>query len=218
VLIAYYTFSKQTERVAEVIAATLAERGADVTKAHIELTDKRWAERFAKVPMRFPMIKIIGMLPPQIRQETGDIHVPIEAQAGDFDLVIIGSPTWWFRVSVPIRSWLKSDAARNVLEGKPFAAYSTSRRYWKKNVGDSRRFGEAAGGRWIDQAHFVAAGNQVQSMLSWLSYMSGFTYLDRPLRLPPTNLQPGFEAQAKEFAEHVAARALRSKTATDTSS
>ncbi len=208
VLVVYYTFSKQTERVAEVIATTLEGRGADVTRARIELTDKRWAKRFERVPMRFPLLKIVGMLPAQIRQATGEIAVPPEAQEGDYDLVIVGSPTWWFRVSLPIRSYLKSPATRKVLDGKPFAAFSTSRRYWHSNVGDIRRFGEAAGGRWIDETHFVAKGNQVQSMLSWLSFMSGFTYFNKLLRLPPTNLQPGFESQARQFAEGLADQTL----------
>ena len=71
-----------------------------------------------------------------------------------------------------------------------------------------RRFGEADGGTWIDGTHFVAQGNQVQSMLSWLSFMSGFTYFNKALRLPPTNLQPGFESQAQQFADALADRAL----------
>lgn len=208
VLLVYYTFSKQTERVADVIAATLEDRGADVIRARIELTDKRWAKRFDKIPMRFPMLKIVGMLPAQMRQATGEIAIPADAQDGEYDLVVIGSPTWWFRVSLPIRSYLKSPAARKVLNGKPFAGFSTSRRYWHYNVGNIRRFGEADGGRWIAETHFVAKGNQVQSMLAWLSFMSGFTYFNKALRLPPTNLQPGFEAQARKFAGSLAEKAL----------
>ena len=210
VLIVYFTFSGQTERVADVIAETLEKRGAEVNEARIELTDKRWAKRFEKIPMRFPMFKIVGMLPAQVRQATGEIAIPLEAQDGDYDLVVIGSPTWWFRLSLPMRSYLKSPSAKKVLGGKSFAAYSTSRRYWKHNVGDSRRLGEVLGGDWIGETHFVAEGNQVQSMLAWLGQMSGFRYFDRLLRLPPTNLQPGFEDQARAFAEKLASRALPS--------
>ncbi len=208
VLIVYFTFSKQTERVADVIGTTLEARGAEVTKARILLTDKRWAARFEKIPMRFPMIKIVGMLPAQTRQATGEIGVPPAAQDGDYDLVFIGSPTWWFRVSLPIRTWLKSDAAGKVLKGKPFGAFSTSRRYWKHNVGEVEAFGKEVGGTWIDETHFVAQGNQVQSMMSWLSYMSGFGWVDKLFRLPPTNLKPGFETQAQEYANRVADQAL----------
>ena len=206
VLVIYYTFSQQTKRVADVVAQSLEERGADVTKARIEFTDRRWAKRFEKVPMRFPIVHIVGMLPAQLRQATGEISIPPEAQDGDYDLVVIGSPTWWFRVCVPIRSYLESPVGRKVLTGTPFSAFTTSRRYWKRNLGDMRRFGEADGGMWVGGTHFVALGNQVQSMLSWLSFMSGFTYFDKALRLPPTNLQPGFETQAQRFAERLADR------------
>jgi menaquinone-dependent protoporphyrinogen IX oxidase len=208
VLIVYYSFSNQTKRVADVIADSLGQRGAEVTRARIELTDTRWAKRFEQVPMRFPMLKLVGMLPAQIRRATGEIRIPPEARSGDYDLVVVGSPTWWFRLSIPIRSYLRSPAAKAVLGGKPFAGFSTSRRYWKHNVGDIKDLGQEAGGTWIEQTHFVAAGNQVQSMLAWLGFMSGFTYLDRILRLPSTNLQPGFEAQARQYAGRVADRAL----------
>ncbi len=214
-LVVYWTFSKQTERVADVVAQTLEERGVDVTRARIEFTDKRWAKRFEKVPMRFPIFHIVGMLPAQIRQATGEIQIPPEAQGGDYDLVVIGSPTWWFRTCVPIRSYLKSPAGKKILAGKPFGAYTTSRRYWKRNLGDMRRFGEADGGTWINGTHFVAAGNQVQSMLSWLSFMSGFTYFDKALHLPPTNLQPGFESQAQQLAKTLADKALGPATGGD---
>ena len=82
VLLIYYTFSRQTERVGGVIARTLEARGADVTMARIELTDERWAKRFAKVPMRFPLIQLVGMLPAQVRQATGEIRDPARGEGG----------------------------------------------------------------------------------------------------------------------------------------
>ena len=157
-LIVYYSFSKQTERVADVIVDELGKRGAEVTKAPIAFTDKRWAARFETVPMRFPMIKIVGMLPAQLRHATGEIQTPPAAATGGYDIVFVGSPTWWFRVSIPMRSWLQSPAAQAVLSGTPFAAFTTSRRYWRQNIGDIRKLGEASGGRFVDQTHFVAAG------------------------------------------------------------
>ena len=54
---------------------------------------------------------VLGMAPPQLRNVTGEIVVPEKAQKGDYDLVCIGSPTWFFRPSIPIRSYLKSEAA-----------------------------------------------------------------------------------------------------------
>ena len=160
--------------------------------------------------MRFPLLRIVGMLPAQIRQATGEIQVPPEARSGGYDLVVIGSPTWWFRVSIPIRSYLRSPAANAVLGGTAFAGFSTSRRYWKHNVGDIKRFGEQAGGRWI--ARRTSSRQATRSSRCWpgLAPCRASAYLDRILGLPPTNLQDGFEAQARRFATVLADRALPS--------
>ena len=209
VLIVYYSFSHQTARVADTIADELIKRGADVTKAPVALTDKRWAARFETVPMRLPMIKIVGMLPAQLRHATGEIQMPPAAATGGYDLVFVGSPTWWFRVSLPMRSWLTSPAAKAVLSGTPFAAFTTSRRYWRQNIGDIRKMGEANGGQFVDETHFVAAGNQVTSMISWLVYMAGIHALEGKFGLPPANLKPDFEAQSRTYAARVVDQTLR---------
>ena len=48
VLIVYYTFSQQTAKIVEAMADALTERGCDATKAEIEFTDPRYANRFSK--------------------------------------------------------------------------------------------------------------------------------------------------------------------------
>ena len=205
-----YSFSQQTQRVADVMADELTARGCDVTTAKIEFTDPRYKERFSQVPLRMPTIRIIGMLPAQLRRATGEIRIPQEAQGGDYDLVVFGSPTWWLTTNMPIRSYLKSPAAAKILDGKPFAAFSVSRRYWKGNIKDIRKLGEANGGRWLDQIHFLAAGGQVKSMLSWLSYMKHGEAAERVLgmKMPPPNLQPEFDQQARSFVDEVVDRAI----------
>lgn len=119
-LLVYYTFSQQTGRVAEVMAEALAAKGCDITKGALEFTDPHWSERFSKVPMRFPAVQIPTILVAQRRRKTGEIRIPEEATQSDYDLVLIGSPTWWLTTNMPIRSYLKSPVARSVLDGKPF--------------------------------------------------------------------------------------------------
>ena len=138
-LVVYYTFSRQTGRVAEVVAKTLGDRDYGVTMSAIEFTDPHWAERFSKIPMRWAVVKIGSILVAQRLRRTGEIGIPEEAQSGDYDLVVIGSPTWWLTTNMPVRSYLKSPVAEAVLGGKPFAAFSVSRRYWKGNMKDVRR-------------------------------------------------------------------------------
>jgi flavodoxin len=206
VLLVYYTFSHQTELAGTAMAAELEKRGAEVTKARIELTDKRWEKRFRVVPMKFPLWHIVGMLPAQIRQLTGEIKIPAEAQRGGYDLVVVGSPTWWLRLSLPMRSYLKSAEAKPVFAGTKFSAYSTSRRYWRGTIKDIKAMGEAHGGTYLDQTHFVAYGNQVTSMMSWLSYMSGFTMFNKLLHLPPSNLEDDYVHQAQDYINGIADR------------
>ena len=128
-LVVYFTFSQQTGRVAEVMQEALAEKSYNVTGSAIEFTDRKWSKLFAGVPMRRPAVQIPTILIAQRRRKTGEIRVPEEAQRGDYDLVVIGSPTWWLTTNMPIRSYLKSPSARTVMDGRPFAAFSVSRRY-----------------------------------------------------------------------------------------
>ena len=153
------------------MAKALEARGCEVTKAMIEFTDERWVPKLSQFPMKHPISQIATMLTAQLRHKTGEIRIPAEAQAGDYDLVLLASPTWWIQTCMPIRSYLESPAAKVILDGKPFATVSISRRYYSVNLGQQRKLAEKDGGRFADQTHFVAAGGQVKSMMSWLGYM-----------------------------------------------
>jgi menaquinone-dependent protoporphyrinogen IX oxidase len=214
-LVVYHTFSQQTGRVAEVMAEALAEKGYEVTSSPIEFTDPKWSKLFAGVPMRRPALQIPTILVAQRRRQTGEIRVPEEAQRGDYDLVLIGSPTWWLTTNMPVRSYLKSSAARTVMDGRPFAAFSVSRRYWKGNMHDVRQLGEENGGSWLGQTHFLADGGQVRSMLSWLAYMKKGEPRERILgvKMPKPNLKPDFDQQARTFIDRVALKTSEHRVA-----
>jgi flavodoxin len=215
VLIVYYTLTKQAGRVADAMAKALEARGCQATKALIEFTDERWVPTLSQFPMKRPMPQIASVLPAQLRHKTGEIRIPSEAQSGDYDLVLIASPTWWFQTSIPIRSYLESPAAKAILDGKPFATVSVSRRYYSINLRQQRELAEKSGGRFTDKTHFVAAGGQVKSMLSWLGYMKHGEPQNRAmgLKIPPPNLEPDFEQQAKTFVDGLVDRVLRPVTA-----
>src|SRR5215510_10645665 len=103
------------------MAEALAERGCAVAKAPIEFTDERWVPKLSQFPMKRPVPQIASILFAQLRHKTGEIRIPQEAQAGDYDLVVLASPTWWFQTSMPMRSYLESPAAKATLEATPFA-------------------------------------------------------------------------------------------------
>src|SRR3954454_3694759 len=206
VLLVYYTYTQQSLRVVEAMADVLRARGCEVRQAAIALTDKRWAERFSRMPLRHAYRDILGMLPAQLRGATGEIQIPDDARQGNYDLICIGSPTWFFRPSVPIRSYLKSREARRILEGKRFTAFVVCRRYWSINLKAVKKLGTKQGGEYIDGIHFSFAAGQVRSLLSLLSYFGKgedrARYLG--LKIPPTNLKPDYPKQARAFAAELA--------------
>src|ERR1700710_1862757 len=141
VLFVYFTYTQQSLKVVEAMSEVLRERGCEVQSAAVELTDSRYAERFTRFPLRHIYRDLFGMIPAQMRAATGEIRIPDAAKAGDYDLVVIGSPTWWLRTSVPIRSYMKSEAAGRILNGSPFAVFVVCRRYWGFNLKTVKKLG-----------------------------------------------------------------------------
>jgi hypothetical protein len=206
VLFVYYTYTQQSLRVVEAMAEVLRERGCEVQQAAIAFTDKRWAERFTRIPLRHAYLDILGMLPAQIRGATGEIRLPEEAREGGYDLICVGSPTWFFKPSVPVRSFLKSAAAGRILDGKRFTAFVVCRRYWNTNVKSVKELGTKRGGEYVDGVHFTFEGGQVRSLLSLLSYFAKGENRERYLgvKIPPSLLKPDYVEQARAFANELA--------------
>jgi hypothetical protein len=209
VLFVYFTYSEQARRVSKAMTETLQAEGCEVTEAVLEFTDKRYASRFTSFPMKHAFLDVLRMLPAQLRRATGEIKVPDAATSGDYDLVIVGSPTWWLTTSIPVRSYLESPEGHAVLDGTRFASYVVCRRYWGNNQKTVKRLGTKAGGSWVDGLHFAYQGGQVKSLLSLVSYLGSGE--NKPkyhgVKIPPTNLTPGFEDVAATFARGLLAPA-----------
>jgi len=206
VLFVYYSHTQQAQRVCDAMAEVMRGRGFDVTQAGIEFTDPRYLDKFAVFPFKHAVFDIVPLLWPQLRQKTGQIVIPDEAKSGDYDLVVLGSPTWFFRTAMPLRSYLVTDEAKAVLAGKPFGAYVVCRRYWSVNLHEVERRGKAQGGKYIDGIRFTYEGGQIRSLLSLLSYFGKGEMRERSLgiKIPPTNLKPDFGDQATAFANQLA--------------
>ena len=209
-LVVYFTLTNGAGRVADAMGHAFEARGCGVARASIEFTDERWAPKLKEFPMKRPFANLVTVLPAQLRHKTGEITIPAEARSGDYDLVVLVSPTWWFQTSMPIRSYLESPEAKTVMRGKPFACVSISRRYFSVNLGQQKKLGERNGGNWVGETHFVCAGGQVKSMLAWLGYMKHGEPQERVfgLEMSPPNLKPDFEEQARSFIAGVLDRVV----------
>jgi len=206
VLFVYYSYTKQTLKVSEAMAEILRGRGCDVQLAAIEFTDPRYTARFQEFPMPHPYREVFGMIPAELRRVTGKIRTPDEVRSGDYDLVCIGSPTWWLSTSVPVRSFLESEEAGRLLGGTRFATFVVCRRYFGHNLRTVKKLASQRGGRFVNATHFKYEGGQVKSLLSLISYLGSGEYRERYLGLPipPTNIQDYHLEMARKFANDLA--------------
>ena len=192
-------------KVTEDMESVFRERGWDITRAQIEFTDARYKDRFKQFPLKHRYLDIIRLLPAQLRRATGEIRIPPEAESGDYDLVCIGSPTWWLTTCMPIRSYLESDAAGRLLKGTSVAGFVVCRRYWKNNLKTVMKLSESHDATAVGETHFKYLGGQVKSLLSLISYLGTGEYRERYLgiKIPPTNLQPDGDEVARAFASQL---------------
>jgi hypothetical protein len=201
-LFVYFTYTKQAGKIADDMSTVFQNRGWDVHHASIEFTDPRYTKVFSRFPMKHCYGDVLRMLIPQLRRKTGEIRIPSEVEDGDYDLVCIGSPTWWLTTCMPIRSFLESDVAAKLLDGQKVGAFVVCRRYWRNNVKTVRRLATEHGADYLDSTHFVFAGGQIKSLLSLVSYLGTGEHRRRYLgvKIPPSNLQPDSVEAARAFA------------------
>lgn len=216
VLFVYYSYTGQTEKVLDAAAEALRQRGCQVHMAPIEFVDPQYSERFSRFPMRKVWRDMFSVLPAQNRGETGEIRTPDAVCERDYDLICLGSPTWWDTVSMPLRSFLQSAEATPLLDGKPYAVFVVCRRKWRGNLEAVRELADKKGGRFADSIHFGYPGGELTSLLSLASYLASGEYRDRylGLRLPPTNISDGQVDQARKFAGKLADRLFGDRDAT----
>ena len=108
ILFVYFTYTEQTLKIVEAMSDVFRERGCDVDPRPNRPDQHSLRGALPDFPMPHPFRELIGMIPAELRRATGEIAIPEQARSGDYDLVVIGSPTWWLSTSVPIRSYLES--------------------------------------------------------------------------------------------------------------
>jgi len=206
VLFVYFTYTQQTKKIVDAMAEVLGDRGCDTELAKIDFVDPHYSKRFETFPMPHPLREVLGMIPAEFLRKPGKIEIPDVVTDGEYDLVVIGSPTWWLSTNVPIKAFLESDAAGKVLSGTKFTGAVPCRRYWKHNLKNVRRKGTKRGGTWIDGIHFRYQGGQVRSLLSLISYLGSGQYKEKyaGVKIPPTNLQGDQLDGARTFAGQLA--------------
>jgi hypothetical protein len=203
VLIVYYTLTQQTRLISETIAETLTAHGIAVDFLPIEFNDPRYP---LSVPLRPFWRRLLGMIVPQVMQSSGSIAIDSARLTPPYDLICIGSPTWWLHPAMPITSFLRSDDAGRLLDGVPFAVFAVCRKFWWNNLRLVRSRAKKRGGKFTIGAGFCFQGGQVRSMLSFLNFLQTGENRSRfwgfeiyPFGVPAEGLE-----RAREFANRLA--------------
>ena len=215
VLILYYTFTNQTRRVAEAMGEVLRELDCDVEHCEIEFIDQRY---HIELPFRPVGRKLFRWLLPQLLGKTGEVRVREDVLARDYDLICLGSPTWWLNPAMPIVSFLKSPASGQLLDGKRFAVFTVCRKVWWNNMRRVKKMARKQGGTFVDGAAFCFQGNDLQSALSFISYMKNDANLERfwGLKIYEFGVPAEGIARAKEFAHELGAGLTEQVDSSDT--
>lgn len=129
VLIAHYSRSGHTARLADTLAAALTERGFDVARETIK-TKRDWSYWLLPIPL-LPLLPLLSLyllsarfraLWHRVYYQPAQAIQPLgHADLAPFDLVLLGTPKWLY-FSYPVARWI---ATVRGLEGKFVAPFAT---------------------------------------------------------------------------------------------
>jgi hypothetical protein len=165
VLIVYYSFTHQTERAADCLQQVFVEAGW-----HARTMRLNFAGGAPQFPLRPLWKEAIRLSLPSVAERPTAVRLDESVLDEDWDLIVIGSPTWLASPAQPISAFLQTPAAVHLLSGRPFGVFVVCRGFWRRNRARVRRLGQRAGGRFVPGAGFGFDGNYLQTNHSFFAY------------------------------------------------
>ncbi|QCX01467.1 dialkylresorcinol condensing enzyme DarA [Aggregatimonas sangjinii] len=123
VLVVYYSQTGQLADIITNIVSTLKDERITITYHRI----------LPKKPFEFPWKDedFMGAFPDSFLQVPHEINEPEpETMNKKYDLVILGHQVWYLSPSIPVNSFLKSDAAIKILQDTPVITVIGARNMW----------------------------------------------------------------------------------------
>jgi hypothetical protein len=164
-LIAYYSFTAQTERAAAELEKTCIDGGWEARTCRIDFADG--APEF---PLRPLMGRAMELSLPSLLERPVPVRFDESVLDEAWDLVLVGSPTWLTSPARPVSSFLQTPAARHLLSGTPFGVFVVCRGFWRRNLARVRTLGQRAGGRYVGGAGFGFDGHYIQTNKAFFAY------------------------------------------------
>src|SRR3990170_639844 len=164
VLLVHFSQTGQLARAARALAAPLAQA------ADIELVEEVLRPR-RPYPFPWSFWRFLDAMPESVLLEPPALE-PLTVRADErFDLVILAYQVWFLAPAGPMTAFLKSEAGRALLRGRPVVTVIACRNMWLSAQETMKRLIAEAGGELRDNVAFTDRGSTLASFITtprWL--------------------------------------------------
>ena len=164
VLLVHFSQTGQLSRAARTLAAPLAQ-AADIELVEEVLRPCR------PYPFPWPFWRFLDAMPESVLLEAPALE-PLTVSADErFDLVILAYQVWFLAPAAPMTAFLRSEAARRLLRGRPVVTVIACRNMWLSAQETMKRLIAEAGGELRDNVVFTDRGSTLASFITtprWL--------------------------------------------------
>ncbi len=164
VLLVHFSQTGQLSRAARTLAAPLAQ-AADIELVEEVLRPCR------PYPFPWPFWRFLDAMPESVLLEAPALE-PLTVSADQrFDLVILAYQVWFLAPAAPMTAFLRSEAARRLLRGRPVVTVIACRNMWLSAQETMKRLIGEAGGELRDNVVFTDRGSALASFVTtprWL--------------------------------------------------
>jgi hypothetical protein len=164
VLLVHFSQTGQLARAARQLVSPLAQ-APDVELVEEVLRPRR------PYPFPWPFWRFLDAMPESVLLEPPELE-PLAVRAHEhFDLVILAYQVWYLAPSGPITAFLKSEAGRALLRGRPVITVVACRNMWLEAHETVKRLIGEAGGELRDHVVFTDRGSTLASFITtprWL--------------------------------------------------
>jgi hypothetical protein len=159
VLVVHFSQTGQLARIARRLVSPLA--GA----AEVELVEEVLRPR-KPYPFPWPFWRFLDAMPESVLLEPPELE-PLSPRAeGSFDLIVLAYQVWFLAPAGPMVAFVRSDAGRRLLRGRPVVTVIACRNMWLNAQETMKRLVREAGGELRDNVAFTDRGAALASFIT----------------------------------------------------
>lgn len=164
VLVVHFSQTGQLARVTRRLIAPLA------AASDVQLVEEVLRPR-QPYPFPWPFWRFLDTMPESVLLEPPALE-PLSVRADDrFDLIILAYQVWYLSPAGPITAFLRSEAGRQLLRGRPVVTVIACRNMWLLAQETLKRLVHEAGGQLRDNVAFTDQGSTLATFITtprWL--------------------------------------------------